>query len=173
MVEQRTSVKDGFGQGRKVPMTLSNFITQINQSDQSLYMTTQDLPLELDGHPAIMGPPLSQLAVLKPSLPLVPPVMGSLVTSSINLWVGCTQDGTSSGLHHDFHDNLYVLLRGRKRFRLFPPHLAARMYTHGVISHIHTNGRYGVTGLCQSLCRQFYPKCIYSALELEHPRPIQ
>ena len=24
---------------------------------------------------------------------------------------------SSSGLHHDYHDNLYLLLRGRKRFR--------------------------------------------------------
>jgi hypothetical protein len=26
----------------------------------------------------------------------------------INLWMGCAPDGSSSGLHHDFHDNLYV-----------------------------------------------------------------
>ena len=30
-------------------------------------------------------------------------------------------EGSSSGLHHDFHDNLYILLRGQKRFRLFSP----------------------------------------------------
>ena len=48
--------------------------------------------------------------------------------------------GASSGLHHDFHDNLYLLLRGRKRFRLFPPQLAHRMATHGRISIVHANG---------------------------------
>ena len=49
--------------------------------------------------------------------------------------------GASSGLHHDFHDNLYVLLRGRKRFRLYPPHDAARtMYTYGRIAKVHKNG---------------------------------
>ena len=49
--------------------------------------------------------------------------------------------GASSGLHHDFHDNLYILLRGRKRFRLYPPEQAKRMYTHGRIAKVHANGR--------------------------------
>ena len=49
--------------------------------------------------------------------------------------------GASSGLHHDFHDNLYVLLRGRKCFRLYPPDQAKRMYTHGRIAKVHANGR--------------------------------
>lgn len=49
--------------------------------------------------------------------------------------------GASSGLHHDFHDNLYVLLRGRKRFRLYPPQQAADMYTHGKITKVYPNGR--------------------------------
>ena len=49
--------------------------------------------------------------------------------------------GASSGLHHDFHDNLYVLLRGCKRFRLWSPRQAERMHTHGRISRVHPNGR--------------------------------
>lgn len=49
--------------------------------------------------------------------------------------------GASSGLHHDFHDNLYILLRGRKRFRLYPPTDAPNMYTHGILKRIHSNGR--------------------------------
>lgn len=52
-----------------------------------------------------------------------------------------THAGASSGLHHDFHDNLYVLLRGVKRFRLFPPSAARGMYMHGSIAAIHPNGR--------------------------------
>jgi Cupin-like domain len=50
--------------------------------------------------------------------------------------------GASSGLHHDFHDNLYILLRGRKRFRLYPPDQAKRMYTNGRIAKVHGNGRF-------------------------------
>jgi hypothetical protein len=49
--------------------------------------------------------------------------------------------GASSGLHHDFHDNLYLLLRGRKRLRLFPPSAAGRMYTRGRPRLVHPNGR--------------------------------
>lgn len=49
--------------------------------------------------------------------------------------------GSSSGLHHDFHDNLYVLLRGSKRFRLFPPSSAPDMYVAGRITKVHANGR--------------------------------
>jgi len=49
--------------------------------------------------------------------------------------------GASTGLHHDFHDNLYVLLRGCKRFRLFPPSSAPDMYLPSRLTHIHHNGR--------------------------------
>jgi hypothetical protein len=49
--------------------------------------------------------------------------------------------GSSTGLHHDFHDNLYALLRGKKRFRLFPPSAAGRMYARGEVARAHGNGR--------------------------------
>lgn len=49
--------------------------------------------------------------------------------------------GSSTGLHHDFHDNLYVLLRGRKRFRLYPPSAAPSMYVRGKITRTYPNGR--------------------------------
>ncbi len=49
--------------------------------------------------------------------------------------------GSSTGLHHDYHDNLYILLRGKKRFRLYPPSLAGRMYVHGELCLVHPNGR--------------------------------
>jgi len=49
--------------------------------------------------------------------------------------------GSSSGLHHDYHDNLYCLLKGRKRFRIFPPDMADQLHTHGEIYKIHPNGR--------------------------------
>jgi hypothetical protein len=53
-------------------------------------------------------------------LKLRPGLLPTLVTASVNTWIGTTAPGesVSSGLHHDYHDNLYVLLRGRKRFRL-------------------------------------------------------
>ena len=60
--------------------------------------------------------------------------------------------GASSGLHHDYHDNLYILLRGRKRFRLFPPDHAHRLYTHGAIACIHPNGRIVYKGQVSEGC---------------------
>jgi hypothetical protein len=53
----------------------------------------------------------------------------------------CPTPGSSTGLHHDFHDNLYVLLRGRKRFRLFPPTAVGAMYVRGRVVAAHPNGR--------------------------------
>ena len=58
--------------------------------------------------------------------------------------------GSSSGLHHDYHDNLYCLLRGRKRFRIFPPALVRQMHTHGEICMIHPNGRIVYKGQVRS-----------------------
>lgn len=49
--------------------------------------------------------------------------------------------GSSSGLHHDFHDNLYVLLHGCKSFCLWSPSEAEQMYTHGRIIKVYPNGR--------------------------------
>eukprot|EP00658_Telonema_sp_P-2_P033561 TRINITY_DN24602_c0_g1_i1.p2 TRINITY_DN24602_c0_g1~~TRINITY_DN24602_c0_g1_i1.p2 ORF type:complete len:107 (-),score=27.54 TRINITY_DN24602_c0_g1_i1:408-728(-) len=54
--------------------------------------------------------------------------------------MGNSVEGTSSGLHHDFHDNLYVLLRGKKQFTLYPPSDAHDLYTEGQVVEIHPNG---------------------------------
>ncbi len=40
----------------------------------------------------------------------------------------------------DFHDNLYILLRGRKHFQLYSPADADKMYTQGTIARVHANG---------------------------------
>ena len=62
--------------------------------------------------------------------------------------------GSSSGLHHDFHDNLYLLLRGCKHFELYPPTMASLMYTNGTISKIHPNGRIVYEGQVRIICKQ-------------------
>jgi hypothetical protein len=61
--------------------------------------------------------------------------------------MGNSMDGSSSGLHHDYHDNLYVLVHGSKHFRLFSPADAARMYVHGDVAVVHPNGRICYDGL--------------------------
>ena len=62
-----------------------------------------------------------------------------------------------AGLHHDFHDNLYVLLRGRKRLRLFPPSMAACMHTHGRLRRVHGNGRIVYHEQVQAFASQLGP----------------
>lgn len=66
---------------------------------------------------------------------------------------GCCSTGASSGLHHDFHDNLYILLRGRKRFQLWSPDCALQMHTHGDISKVHPNGRIVYCGQVKGFVR--------------------
>ena len=74
-------------------------------------------------------------------LPLRPMGMPrTLVPADVNLWMGRNSAPTSSGLHHDYHDNLYLLARGEKRFTIFAPADAERMYTTGTIRLVHENG---------------------------------
>ncbi|KAA6419505.1 MAG: hypothetical protein FRX49_10603 [Trebouxia sp. A1-2] len=138
LVEQKLESSEGFGKGRKVHMTFGQLVQQLHKGNDSLYLTTQEAGVDGDGHPHVMGFPVKEL---KGDFPLRPECMGNLVPQQINLWMGAAPNGASSGLHHDFHDNLYILLRGRKRFRLYPPCEAGNMYTHGQVQHVHPNGR--------------------------------
>lgn len=63
---------------------------------------------ESDDLDPVLPPPTAALAKEFP-LP-APSIMDGLALQQCNLWLGnCTQ-GKSSGLHHDFHDNLYMLV---------------------------------------------------------------
>lgn len=127
-----------YGQGMKQTMPFRRFLQSIADGEDSWYLTTQDVPTEIDGHPALYGSPL---VALEGDFPRLPELAGSLVPASINLWMGLSAQGTSSGLHHDFHDNLYSLLRGRKTFRLWPPSALDSMYPHGRPVKRWPNGR--------------------------------
>ncbi|MEW5304433.1 MAG: hypothetical protein WDW36_007044 [Sanguina aurantia] len=138
MVEKRKDPSDTFGRGRKVEMTFGRLVKRLAGGDESLYMTTQQVPVALDGHPSLMTSPLTQLAEdFEPR----PSIAGNLVPQQINMWMGNSRSGASSGLHHDFHDNLYILLRGRKQFTLYDPSHAADMYLNGALQAVHPNGR--------------------------------
>ncbi|KAI0092375.1 cupin-like domain-containing protein [Irpex rosettiformis] len=100
------------------------------------YLTTQYADVDLDEH-TVVPPPAD---VLTDDYPSVPRIMGNLSPQQVNLWVGRSEEGSTSGLHHDFHDNLYCLLRGRKRFILYPPEEVHNMYPYGTLEVIHDNG---------------------------------
>ena len=137
-VELRDSTTAPFGQGKKTRMAFTDFLKRFAAGDPTLYLTTQTLGVDLEGRAEFMGAPVSALVG---DFPLRPSLTGNLVPSAYNLWMGNSPDQSSSGLHHDYHDNLYILLRGRKRFRLFPPADAHLMRTHGAIAKVHRNGR--------------------------------
>lgn len=144
-VEVRRGAAASFGRGITQVMPFQQFLRRFAAGDSSMYMTAQDVGIGPDGHPELFAASITQLQA---DVPLQPQCMGHLIPQQLNLWLGHAPDGASSGLHHDFHDNLYLLLRGRKRFRLYPPDQAQHMYTHGRIAKIHSNGRIVYTNQC-------------------------
>ena len=119
-------------------MPFNDFVDKIAGGNLLHYMTTQNLIIDEEGQPKIFGSPVTQL---QGDFPLRPQLMGNLVPFNINMWFGNSVNGASTGLHHDFHDNLYVLLRGRKRFRLYSPADAEKLYVRGSLACVHPNGR--------------------------------
>lgn len=95
-------------------------------------------------------------------LPLEFSFTKGLILQQVNLWIGSTtktvvyRDNdflnfddigkkvpggfTSTGLHHDHADNIYIPVEGHKRFTLFPPDVARSLYTVGNIEKIYDNG---------------------------------
>lgn len=102
---------------------------------------------------SLLQPPLTLAAAI---LPITPEPFAPLVTQQINLWMGTQKtqpepanieeagrwvpNGNSSGLHHDHADNLYVLVEGKKRFTLYLPKDAHKLFTVGEIQKVFPNG---------------------------------
>ena len=82
----------------------------------------------------------SPMKELSTTIPWRPCVLPHLVPQQINMWMGNNKSGSSSGLHHDYHDNLYILLRGKKRFTLFSPAAIPAMKVHGDVDKVMHNG---------------------------------
>eukprot|EP00520_Triparma_pacifica_P002309 CAMPEP_0118636812 /NCGR_PEP_ID=MMETSP0785-20121206/2826_1 /TAXON_ID=91992 /ORGANISM="Bolidomonas pacifica, Strain CCMP 1866" /LENGTH=117 /DNA_ID=CAMNT_0006527971 /DNA_START=14 /DNA_END=363 /DNA_ORIENTATION=- len=117
---------------------MRDFLVGLEEGQTQYYLTTQDLGVSPDGRPNLMSSPCTEL-FSNGDFPLVPSIIGNLIPMNYNIWMGSTPSsstGTSSGLHHDYHDNLYVLLRGRKHFRILPPSAAPSMLTKGEVSAV-------------------------------------
>lgn len=142
-VERRGNTTEKFGKGVQVRMKFKELLELIAQGDAMHYLTTQEVAAEEDGRPEIMAP---FVAKLQEDFPLRPALLGNLIPQNINIWMGNNKEGSSSGLHHDYHDNLYILLRGKKRFRLYSPADAEKMYTRGELVRVHPNGRINYEG---------------------------
>ena len=113
--------------------TASSSATTTQQHDRGAahYLSTQSLEEDCDGATASVAAPfLRNVLRCQPEM-LRPSLVPTLVPYQFNLWCGGSATQASSGLHHDFHDNIYCLLRGAKEFRLFSPKQAPKLPTRG------------------------------------------
>jgi hypothetical protein len=143
-VEKIDKRSGSFGHGVRFRTTFFEFSQTLkkqgeSQGESQVYLSTQPiaddpktgLPLHL------VAPPLSSALSL---FELRPIITEKLVPANINLWIGSSRSGSSSGLHHDFHSNLYTLLRGKKRFTIAAPSSYNAMYLNGKVLKVHPNG---------------------------------
>lgn len=138
-VESRSGPNESFGRGNEEKITFGEFLDSLDSNiETSYYLTTQELSYTHEGQPSLTSPPVDGLIG---DFPWVPKLCGNLIPQNINMWFGSSKLPTSSGLHHDFHDNLYILLRGEKTITLFDPKEALNMYTEGEIVKVYPNGR--------------------------------
>ena len=151
-MERRYSPNEMFGQNRtasrQIFLPVRDFLKRLESKEgEFLYLSTQQPLEEKESSCSSSSCRISHAfqipcRQLKEAKKLDETVVwaGNLRLESCNLWMGKSREGSSSGLHHDFHDNFYLLLQGRKRFRLYSPDVAPYMIMHGEIERIHFNG---------------------------------
>ncbi|GKZ00754.1 hypothetical protein MPSEU_001027200 [Mayamaea pseudoterrestris] len=148
-VERRQNTDMPFGQNRtpdkQIVMTINQLfeLWKIPENRELYYLSTQqpddedDVDTESSSTDAFQGPTLELLkhGYLHETILLA----GNLRLESCNLWMGMAANA-SSGLHHDYHDNIYLLVSGIKHFRLYAPSEHSVMETYGTLDCIHENG---------------------------------
>jgi hypothetical protein len=144
-VERRNSTEETYGNGYETDMLFEDFVTLVKDENEKVYVTTQELSYTEEGLPSLFSPPIDGLLS---DFDINPKLMGNLVPINYNLWFGYSSpdNPSSSRLHHDFHDNLYILLKGEKKILLYHFDHAPNMYTVGTIDKIHKNGRINYVG---------------------------
>ena len=145
-VETRAGTDESFGVGKYETMRFRDFVARFAKGDETVYLTASPASVDAHGRPEVASAPASFLVgENRPArVPFRPGLAGNLVPANVNLWLGAAGSVArmpSSGLHHDHHDNLYVLLRGEKRVELYAPDAAEAMYTTGAVRRVHANGR--------------------------------
>ncbi len=124
----------GLDKARYETMPFREFIARAMarpEGDETLYLNLQD-----NARDRLLEPPLLQLS----GDFSVPPYFKDLMLRCMNLWMGNSSSEIVTPLHHDFNDNLYVVVQGRKRFTLFPPSEAGNLYTRGTVLEVEQNG---------------------------------
>lgn len=113
-IEFRDSSSGRYGKGNDQIFEFKDFLSEMESGNEKLYMTTQKLHYSPEGQPSIISEPVKGLLG---DFPIRPDVMGNLIVQNINMWMGCSSEPSTSGLHHDFHDNIYIVLRGTKKIK--------------------------------------------------------
>ena len=145
----------GLDRARYETMLFREFIARAMAStagDETLYLNLQD-----GAKDRLLEPPLLQLIGDFG----IPVYFKDLLLRCMNLWMGNSSGEIVTPLHHDFNDNLYVVVQGRKQFTLFPPTEAGNLYTRGTVLEVEQNGniRYASMDGMPHLSR----------VDLEHP----
>ncbi|KAJ3104304.1 DnaJ sub C member 7 [Phlyctochytrium planicorne] len=157
-VETRRNEKDTFGSSRpRIHAVFRDVLDDCLEGNTDIYLSTQ-YEEEETLHPGHATSAPSRISIgtemetvdrfeqfchqplrrLFGDFPLKPDVAGNLVPQQVNLWLGASgPKGSSSGLHHD---NIYVLLKGKKRFTILSPLEAENLYLHGKMKKVHRNG---------------------------------
>ena len=141
-VETRTDTNQSFGKGKYQQMRFCDFMERFSSGDDKLYLTASPASTDAHGRPSVASAPASFLVgeTHPAQIPFRPKLAGNLVPANVNLWLGVSGNKSKSGLHHDHHDNLYVLLQGTKTFELYQPDTVTQMYTIGTPRKVHRNG---------------------------------
>lgn len=124
----------GLDKARYENMLFQEFIARAMASpdgDETIYLNLQDAAKD-----RLLEPPLLQLI----GDFTIPVYFKDLMLRCMNLWMGNSSGEIVTPLHHDFNDNLYVVVEGRKHFTLFPPAQAANLYTRGTLLQVEPNG---------------------------------
>jgi Cupin-like domain len=145
-LQEKEAAGDAINSTAKIKSDDDDATHPLEESSSFYYLSTQENtapPVDAeDTYPpeSFFGPPCDRLRALD-IIPSHVSLAGNLRLSSCNLWMGrCGSNATHSGLHHDYHDNFYLLMLGEKEFILYPPHDAYHVAMSGEVERIHPNG---------------------------------
>ncbi|CRG96270.1 cupin-like protein, putative [Plasmodium gallinaceum] len=137
-VELEQKVSNSFGIGKKKKMKFHKFLSLIEKGDSNYYLNTQYIKENPYGPTDFCNSITRQMINF---LPKKLKIMGNLEIYQYNIWLGNNEDkNLKTFLHHDYHDNIYVLLKGKKIFRIYSPNFAYDLKTNGNINRIYNNG---------------------------------
>ncbi|SBS96886.1 cupin-like protein, putative [Plasmodium malariae] len=109
-VELEQKISNTFGIGKKKEMNFHDFLTLIEEGNTDYYLNTQYIKENAYFPSDLCNSVTSQMINY---LPKQLEIMGNLEIYQYNIWLGNNKDqDLKTFLHHDYHDNLYVLLKG-------------------------------------------------------------